>query len=627
LENIFRRRDELGEDAVTAAISGSREIVAPVVASVLTTCIVYLPILFIDNMMAIMFKQLAFSIIFSQVASLITTFLLLPMMSSRIKNTKEKNSKIQFILKPFEKFMDYMYVKYEVLLRWCLTHRKKVLKIIVVSLVIALIILSQLGMTLMPSSDEGVISVSIELPEGSSLDDSDKMCNKIEDIIKENKYVKDIFTTVGSGGMTSMLGGSTSNMSTITVTLNENRRKSTEDVVQQIREGVKDLSGAIISVEASNNTMAMSSDEIEFQFSGNDDEKLNEFIVTAENTLASINGVEETSTSLSSKKQEIKIDIDSSKAARYGMNTVAVSSIVRGALDGTTASQYTESGSEYDIVVKYPEDYVKDYNQLKYLQIKTTTGQWISLSDIADVKIENTSSSLTRVDQKRVVTLSGKLYGTNMVTVNSKFTNEIKKIGIPEGISLVTSGVYEVMIDAMGSLLIAILLGILLMYMVMAAQFESIKEPLIILFTIPLAIIGVVLSLAVSWSPLSVIGCIGILMLTGIIVNNAIILIDFIKVGKNEHPDWSRNDVLVYAGKTRMRPILMTSLTSVLGFLPMAVSTASGSEMMRPLATVLVGGLLVGTLLTLFVIPVVYTVFDDKGKKRKFKKAKNEVVA
>lgn len=627
LENIFRRRDELGEDAETAAISGSKEIVAPVVASVLTTCIVYLPILFIDNMMAIMFKQLAFSIIFSQIASLITTFLLLPMMTSRIKNTKEKNIKLQFILKPFEKFMNIMYVKYDLYLRWCLKNRRRVFKIIGIALIVSLILLSQLGMTLMPSSDEGVISISVELPEGSSLDDSNKMCNKIEEIIKENKNVKDIFTTVGSGGMTSMLGGSAGNMSTITVTLDENRRTKTEDVVQEIREGIINISGALISVEASNTSMSMSSDEIEFQFSGNNDKELEDFMVIAEEALSSIKGVEETSTSLASRKQEVKIDIDTGKAARYGMNTVAVSSIVKGALDGTTASQFTENGSEYDIVVKFPENYVEDYNQLKYLQIKTTTGQWIALSDIADVKIENTSTSLTRVDQKRVVTLSGKLYGTDMSTANSKFTREIEKIGLPDGISLVTSGTYEVMIDAMLSLFIAILLGILLMYMVMAAQFESIKDPLIILFTIPLAIIGVVLSLVITWRPLSVVGCIGILMLMGIIVNNAIVLIDFIKTAISEHPDWSRTDVIVYAGKTRMRPILMTSLTSILGFLPMAVSTASGSEMMRPLATVLVGGLLVGTLLTLFVIPVVYTIFDDGKIRRRMKKAEKVNIA
>ena len=179
----------------------------------------------------------------------------------------------------------------------------------------------------------------------------------------------------------------------------------------------------------------------------------------------------------------------------------------------------------------------------------------------------------------------------------------------------------EVMMDAMMSLFIAILLGILLMYMVMSAQFESISQPLIILVTVPLAMIGVVLSLVVTWSPLSVIGCIGILMLIGIIVNNAIVLIDFVNTAKVERPESTLVDNVVYAGITRMRPILMTSLTSILGFMPMAVSTASGSEMMRPLASVLLGGLLVGTFLTLFIIPVVYVSFDERKNKKKSKKS------
>lgn len=620
LENIFRRRDDLGEDATTASIIGSKEVIAPVIASVLTTCIVYLPILFIDNIMAVMFKQLAFSIIFSQLASLIVTFLLLPMLSSRIKDTKTKTKKLKFILVPFEKMMKKTYSGYEKLLKWCLCNRKKVFGIIIIALIFAIFLLTQLGMTMMPASDEGTLSISIELPQGSSLEDSDKMCKKIESIVKENENVKDVFSTVGSGGTTSMLGGTTSNMSKITVTLKDNRGKSTEDVVQEIRASLNDVSGAVISVEASSSTMSMTSDAIEFQFTGSDDKKLEEFVSEAEKVLATVDGVVETSTSVSSKKQEVKIKVDSSKAARYGMNTTAVSAYVKGALDGTTASQFNENGTEHDIVVVYPENYVTDYNELKNLQIKTTTGQWVSLSDIADVEISNTSATLTRIDQKRVVTLSGKIYDTDMATVNTKFTDKINEKGLPEGISFITSGTYEVMMDAMGSLFLAILLGILLMYMVMAAQFESTKLPLIVLITVPLAIIGVVLSLVIGWNPLSVVGCIGILMLMGIIVNNAIVLIDFVKIAKEEHPDWTRTEILVHSGKTRLRPILMTSLTSILGFLPMAVSTASGSEMMRPLATVLVGGLLVGTLLTLFVIPVFYSIFDDRDIKKKAKK-------
>ncbi len=622
IENIFRRRSELGEDAKTASILGSKEVVAPVIASVLTTCIVYVPILFINNIMAVMFKQLAFSIIFSQCASLLTTFLLLPMMSSRIENINKKDKALAFILNPFEKFMNFLYKKYDIALRWCLCHRRRILAFALAVFIGSMVLLSQLGMTLMPSSDEGVISVSVELPQGSSLDDTDSLCKKAEKIISGNQYVENVFSTVGSGGMTSMLGGSSSNMASITVTLKEKRKATTDDVVEELRNSLKDLPGAEITLDASNSSMSsMSSDEIEFEFSGDNDSVLEKFLSDAEGVLASIDGVTETSTSVSDKKPEVRIVTDSGKASRYGMNAAAVASVVKGVLDGTTASRYSVDGTEYDIVLKYPSDYVSDYNELKNMQIKTTTGQFVTLSDIADVVIENGSATLTRINQKRVVTLSGKLYGTNMGSVNTKFNKKIAEFGIPDGVSVVTSGTYDVMIDAMKSLLLAIILGILLMYMVMAAQFESVTQPLIILVTVPLAIIGVVLSLVIGWQPLSVVGCIGILMLIGIIVNNAIVLIDFVNSATKEKPELGRTEILSYACRTRMRPILMTSLTSILGFLPMAVATSSGSEMMKPLASALLGGLLVGTLLTLFIIPVVYTVFDDRKKKRLRKKA------
>ena len=298
------------------------------------------------------------------------------------------------------------------------------------------------------------------------------------------------------------------------------------------------------------------------------------------------------------------------------MVTANVSSIVKSVLGSTTASRYLDSGSEFDIKIKYPDAFVEDYNALKTLQIKTPVGQWITLFDIADVTIEQGSTTLQRVDQKRVYTLTGKLYGADMATVNREFEEKLSQISTPDGISRQDAGSFKVMIDAMKSLLIAILLGILLMYMVMCAQFENLKQPFIILFTVPLAMIGVVLALVVTNSPLSVIGCIGILMLTGIIVNNAIVLIDFANTAKKENPEKSVEEIIVYAGKTRLRPILMTSLTSILGFLPMAISTAEGSEMMRPLAVVLCGGLFVGTFLTLLFIPTLYVAFEKKAQKK-----------
>ena len=477
----------------------------------------------------------------------------------------------------------------------------------------------------MPTSDEGVISITVELPNGTQLETTDNMVKQIEAKVKEYKDVETVSSNVGSGGMMSALGASSSNQATVTVTLSENRDKSTKDAVQDIRELLSDIAGAEISIEASSQTMAMSSDEVSFRFSANNEEALEEYVLKAQNILGNIDGVTETETSIGEKKPEVRIELNKARAAKYGINTMYASSLVNYALNGTKASTFTEKGSEYDIMVVYPDDYVKNYEQLKSLQIKTPIGQWIALSEIADIKIEQGQTTLTRINQKRVVTLSGKIHGTDLGTVTNEFNEKLEKeLGAVEGVTQENAGAYEIMIDAMTSLLVAILLGILLMYMVMAAQFENLIHPLIILCTLPLAIIGVVLGLVVSGTPLSVISCIGVLMLIGIIVNNAIVLIEFINDQKKENPDMSVREQVVNAGLVRMRPILMTSLTSILGFLPMALDSEGGGVMMQPLAVALVGGLTVGTFLTLFVIPVVYEGVDNRIKRRAKKKAKRK---
>ncbi len=623
LENIFRRRKNYGDDAKTGAIKGTGEVIGAVIASVLTTCIVYVPILFLDNMMAIMFKQLAFAIVFSQTASLLGTMLIVPMLSSKIENIETCNEKLSFILKPFTKMMNYLYDKYEKTLWYLLSHRRKFLIGVIVVFVLSIIVLFMKGMTLMPSSDEGTISIAIELPQGSQLDTTDKLVREIEDKVKTYKDIETISTNVGSGGMMSALGASNTNQATITLTLAEKRKTSTTDAVQDIRELLFDVTGAQISIEASSQSVSMTSDEISFRFTSTDNETLENYVLEAEKILSDIDGITETETSIGDTKSEVRIELDKSRAARYGINTAYAANLVNYALNGTKASEFTEKGSEYDIRVVYPDDYVKNYEQLKTLQIKSPAGQWITLSDIADVYIEQGQTTLTRIDQKRVITLTGKIYGTDIGTVNRKFNDALhKKLGTVDGVSQQSAGAYEMMIEAMLSLLTAILLGILLMYMVMAAQFENLVHPLIILCTLPLAIIGVVLGLVVSGTPLSVISCIGVLMLIGIIVNNAIVLIEFINNQKRENPDMPRMQQVINAGIVRMRPILMTSLTSILGFLPMAFDSEGGGVMMQPLAVALVGGLTVGTFLTLFVIPVVYTIVDEKLEKRAQKRRK-----
>ncbi|MGN1115418.1 MAG: efflux RND transporter permease subunit, partial [Candidatus Ornithomonoglobus sp.] len=339
IENIFRRRDELGEDPKTAATKGSGEVFGAVVASVITTCIVYVPILFIDNIMAIMFKQLAFAIIFSQVASLLITMLLIPMLSAKIPALND--SKKHKFLKPFDCAIDKMYVVYEKALRRVLKHRKSFIAVVLLIFVGAMVTLGSIGMTLMPSTDEGTLSISIETPDGTKLENTDELTKRVEEIVMARDDVETVFSSVGGSGILQ----SGSNASSLTVTLFDDRDKTTNDVCQEIRDALKDISGATFEVEASSSGgISMSSDEVEWDFSATDDEQLEKYVNECEARLQTIDGVSETSTSVEDTKSEVRINIDSDKAARYGMTSQQVSTYVKYATDGSKASEYKENG-------------------------------------------------------------------------------------------------------------------------------------------------------------------------------------------------------------------------------------------------------------------------------------------
>lgn len=626
LENIYRQRKELGEAPDAAGIKGTAEVSGAVIAGVVTTCIVYVPLLFVKNMMAEMFNQLAFAIIFSQISSLLVTFLLVPMLSSRIENLESHNKFKDIFILPFEKFLKWLYAFYEKCLRFSLSHRKTIVGVTMGLFVASLIAVAALGMELMPSSDEGSLTISVELPQGSQLDTTDKMTQKIENIVKENEYVQTIFSSVGGG---STFSSGSANSSTLTVTLvdkDERGKKTTQDVVELLRQDLSEITGAEISIEVSDSTgmSSLTSGGVTFTLSGDDFDTLENYANSAVEILKNIDGTREVTTSLSETKPEARIYIDRQKAAKYGLTTSSAASLVNTAMSGQVASKYTENGKEYDIRVMLPENETETYENLKALKIKSGTGQWITLADIADLTIEQGYTTIVRSDQKRIVNVTAQIYGTDIATVTNEFNEAFADVQAPEGCTYEAGGTYETMMEAMVDLVVAILLGILLMYMVMAAQFGSYIEPLLVLFSVPLAVIGVVIALIIDGNPLNVISVIGMLMLSGMIVNNAIVLIEFINDLKREGEILDRTELIVKAGITRMRPVLMTTLTSVLGFLPMVLSGADGSEMMRPLAIVLLGGLSIGTVLTLIFIPTIYTISDDILNKHYKKKAERK---
>lgn len=623
LDNIFRRRKDLGEEPRKAAMRGAGEVVSAVVASVLTTCIVYLPLIFVDNMMASMFKQLSFAIIFSQLASLLTTFLLIPMLSSHVSEVETTNGFKKVVLTPFNVMMKGLYAGYEKLIRFALKTRWLIVTIVLALFVGSIATMGMIGMELMPATDEGQLSVDITLPQGAELEETNAMTKRIESTIQQHEDVETVFATISGS---SAMGASGTNSASVQVTLRDDRKNSTNDVVEQIRQSLSNIAGAEISVTASSSTGmgSASSGGVSFELSGDDFDTLETYANKAKDVLASINGVREADTSIADTKAEARIYIDRNKASKYGLTTSAAANLIKTGIDGQVASQYTDEGKEYDIRVRLPENQTKTYEDLKNLKLKSGTGQWITIEDIADMSVEQGYTSINRKDQKRIVTISAQVYGTDIGTVTKQFNEKAASINLPDGYTLGAAGNYETMMEGFMSLVLAILLGLLLMYMIMAAQFESFVEPLLVMGSVPMSMIGVAIALLINGEPMNMVSCIGILMLTGMIVNNAIVLLDFINTAKRESLETDRTEIVVKAGMTRMRPVLMTTLTSVLGFLPMVISTAEGSEMMRPLAVVLLGGLMIGTLLTLVFVPTLYTIADDKVIKRKQRKQRRK---
>ena len=342
--------------------------------------------------------------------------------------------------------------------------------------------------------------------------------------------------------------------------------------------------------------------------------------------MQSVEGVRDAKSSVEDTKPEMRVYVDRARAARYGLTTQTTAAAIRGAISGQVAGQFKDSGEEYDIRVQFPESYVGTAEDVQNIKLTTPTGAFVTIGDVADISMDKGPLSLSRQNQKNAVSISASLYGRDVASVNQDIQQIVDNMSIPDGYGVSLGGDYESMLESFSGLGMAMVLSILLVYMVMAAQFESFLQPFIIMFSIPLSFIGVFLMLFISRNTLNVTSMIGIIMLCGIVVNNAIVLLDHVNQNKEERMAQGATikDVLAEAGRDRLRPILMTTLTSILGYLPSIISTAQGSEMMKPLAWTLTGGLSVSTLLTLVFIPVVYSVLEEKVQKRNHKKLEEQ---
>lgn len=635
LENIYRHRNE-GYSRMEAALQGTGEVGGAILASTLTTVVVFLPIVFTQGIAAEIFKEMALTITFSLLASLAVALTLIPMLSSKLlKMVKlHEASRNRFMNRIFDKWdyaIDAVDVIYKRILVWVLKHKRKTSLIVLGVFLFSIMLVPLIGSEFFPGMDQGRFDVSIQMPKGSLLEKTDEMSKELESMISKLPELEMMHVSVGgSDSMLSGLGGSSSDSATINVTLKPvaDRKRSTAQIVEEVRNSVKNIAGAEINInEVSSGFGGMGGGSaISIQINGPDLEVLQDVSKDVAKLVSSTPGARQVESSISEGRPEAQIYINRDKASAYGLSSVQVASVIRMAVEGRVATTYKLDGKELDIKVQYPEDKRRTLEQLKSVMLQSASGMQVPLLEVADIRIEQGPTSISRADQERYVTVTGDVFGRNIGDVNGELKKLMKDYKMPDGYSYEFTGEDQQMVEAFSSLMLALILAVFLVYMVMAIQFESLIHPLTIMISVPVAYSGSIFGLVITNKPLSVPAFIGVIMLAGIVVNNAIVLVDYINTLRGS--GMKREEAIIKAGPTRLRPILMTTLTTILALIPLALGIGEGAEAMAPMAIVVIFGLTTSTILTLLIVPVIYSIFDDMSVnlKVRFKKPKGQAV-
>ncbi|NLP24099.1 MAG: efflux RND transporter permease subunit [Syntrophomonadaceae bacterium] len=622
-ENIYRHRS-LGLPPMEAAVTGASEVSSAVIASTLTFVAVFLPMVFVEGLASIVFSPMAMTISFAILCSLLVALTLIPLMASRLltdksmQMTQAGSGRIYNVTKKFADGMDNLGERYKVLLQACLNHRRRVVIIVTLLMVAAIAAMPLMGAEFLPATDSGEISVTVETDKGTTLDDTDKIITEMERRLLDIEEVDLVFTSVGSAGTMMMsTGGGGTNSGTFYVKLcpKSERQRDVNNVAEAIRQELAGLAGTkfAVSVMDSTSMMGGSTSPVVVQISGDDLDMLREISTEVADIVRSTPGTREVTSSMTDGNPEMHIRIDRARAATYGLTPMQVASEIKNAMDGTVATRYKVDGQEIDVKVGYTSEGHDDVDYLTNLTILTPQGAVVKLSQIATFELAQGPIQITREDQVRKAEVSADLLNRDLNSVMTDIQTEVAKMNLPAGYYITFGGENQEMMESFASLGVALLLAILLVYAVMAVQYESFFNPFVIMFSIPTCIIGVVFGLLITGRSFSITAFIGVIMLVGIAVANAIVYVDYLK--RLRDGGMERNEAIVEAGRVRLRPILMTAFATILAMLPMAIGFGEGAELIAPLATVVIGGLLATTLITLVLVPVVYSVFDDWGQK------------
>lgn len=613
IENIYRLRKE-GVPVKEAAITGAKGVAGAITSSTLTTISVFLPIVFTTGLTKQLFVDMGLTIGYSLVASLIVAVTFVPMMSARVLNkVTEKDSKI----------IDKLQELYRKVMTKLLNR-----KMIVVTVTLALFVGSvigamNIGSSLMPSMDSTQMTMTVKMPQGSSMEETASMTDTVMAKVKEIKDVDSVAGMISSGsGMSAMTSGSSSNNdeSSMYVLLKEDKKHTNKEIKKQILQKTKKFDCEVEVQESSMDMSALGGSGISVQIKGNDLDKLRSIGKDIAQITENTKGTQNVSDGSEETTPDIHVVVDKKKAVKNGLTVATIYQQLSEKLkDASEATTITINEKEYSVNVGSSAKNTLTRSDLKKVKLTGTVSgkeKEVRLDQVAKFKNSDSLSSINRNQQERTLTVTSEIKdGYNVGKVSSAVQKKIKKYKTPKGYSITMKGEMESIQETTGQIGLMLLLAVAFMYLIMVAQFQSLKSPFIILFTIPMAFTGGFLGLLITGKDLSAIAMIGFVMLAGIIVNNGIVLVDTINQLREQ--GYELNEAIITAGTMRIRPILMTALTTILGLSTMAIGFGQGAEMMQPMAIVTIGGLIYGTLLTLLVVPCIYGLFNRSKKKEK----------
>lgn len=621
LENIFRHR-ESGQPAREAAIEGTREVSTAIVASTLTTLVVFLPLLFLSGAASIMFTQLAYVVAFSLLCSLMVSLTLIPTLARRLLRVESLESEpnetlLHKIYRVSEQGLNRLELAYRRLLHFALKHRIAATACAFLLLAVTIPLRNALGYEYMPAADEGEVDIYARMAPGTKLEALDEVFTKLENIAAdeagdETEHITTRFgmSSWGRGG-----GSNTGNIELMLKPVSE-RTRSSEEIANDLRQSIQGIPGARTFARAGGGLfifriMQPEGESMGVEVRGYDREVGYHLAEQVQKKLEGIEGISDPQMRRSEGRPEISLEIDRYKAAEAGFTVSSVAETIRTSFGGQVATRYREGGDEFNVRVRLQEDDRQTLKDLRTTWIIAPDGQRVPVTNFMEQKRTVGPTEIQRKNQERYLMVSADIEPEyTLGNVMREVESELATLDMPEGFTLVYGGEYEEQQKSYRDLMMGLALAIILVYMVMAAQFESLIQPFVIMFAIPFASIGVLLMLWITNTSVNVQSFLGMIVLVGIVVNNAIVLVDYTNLLRREQ-GLSLHEAIEQAGRRRLRPILMTTSTTVLALVPMAIGLGSGGELQAPMARVVIGGLLTSTLVTLVLIPIVYTTVEE----------------